>query len=225
MDIEGLGDKLVDQLVEQGLVHTVADLYLLKHEQIASMERMGGKSAENLLKALEASKRPDLDRLLYALGIREVGEVTARSLAAHFGSMEALQGASEESLIEVSDVGPIVASHVAAFFQQEKNLRVIQALKDAGVEWQALEETTGEQPLAGETWVLTGALSMPRIQAKNLLESLGAKVSGSVSGKTSTLLAGEAAGSKLTKAVKLGVKVISESDFVEYLASQGIDIT
>jgi DNA ligase (NAD+) len=148
MDIEGLGDKLVDQLVEQGLVHTVADLYLLKHEQIASMERMGGKSAENLLKALEASKRPDLDRLLYALGIREVGEVTARSLAAHFGSMEALQGVSEESLIEVSDVGPIVASHVAAFFQQEKNLRVIQALKDAGVEWQALEETTGEQPLA-----------------------------------------------------------------------------
>lgn len=225
MDIEGLGDKLVDQLVEQGLVHTVADLYLLKHEQIASMERMGGKSAENLLKALEASKRPGLDRLLYALGIREVGEVTARSLAAHFGSMEALQSASEESLTEVSDVGPIVASHVAAFFQQEKNLRVIQALKDAGVEWQALEETTGEQPLAGETWVLTGALSMPRIQAKNLLESLGAKVSGSVSGKTSTLLAGEAAGSKLTKAVKLGVKVISESDFVEYLASQGINIT
>ncbi|MGB5291620.1 MAG: NAD-dependent DNA ligase LigA [Lysobacterales bacterium] len=225
MDIEGLGDKLVDQLVEQGLVHTVADLYLLTHEQIASMERMGGKSAENLLKALEASKRPDLDRLLYALGIREVGEVTARSLAAHFGSMEALQGASEESLTEVSDVGPIVASHVAAFFQQEKNLRVIQALKDAGVEWQALEENAGEQPLAGETWVLTGALSMPRIQAKNLLESLGAKVSGSVSGKTSTLLAGEAAGSKLTKAEKLGVKIISESDFVEYLASQGIEIT
>ena len=225
MDIEGLGDKLVDQLVEHGLVHTVADLYLLKHEQIASIERMGGKSAENLLKALEASKRPDLDRLLYALGIREVGEVTARSLATHFGSMEALQEASEESLTEVSDVGPIVASHVAAFFQQEKNLRVIQALKDAGVEWQALEERTGEQPLAGETWVLTGALSMPRIQARNVLESLGAKVSGSVSGKTSTLLAGEAAGSKLTKAEKLGVKVISESDFIEYLASHGIDIT
>lgn len=224
MDIEGLGDKLVDQLVEQGLVHTVADLYLLKHEQIASMERMGGKSAVNLLKALEASRKPGLDRLLYALGIREVGEVTARSLAAHFGSMEALQSASEEDLIEVSDVGPIVASHVAAFFQQEKNLRVIQALKGAGVEWQALEELDGEQPLAGETWVLTGALTMPRIQAKNLLESLGAKVSGSVSGKTSTLLAGEAAGSKLTKAEKLGVKVISESDFIEYLASQGIDI-
>ena len=225
MDIEGLGDKLVDQLVEQDMVKTVVDLYRLSHEQIASMERMGGKSAENLLKALEASKKPGLDRLLYALGIREVGEVTARSLASHFGSMQALLEASEESLVEVSDVGPIVASHVAAFFQQERNRRVIEDLGDAGIEWQPLEEKGGEQPLAGETWVLTGALSMPRIQAKNLLESLGAKVSGSVSGKTSTLLAGEAAGSKLTKAQKLGVKVISESDFVEFLSGHGIDLS
>jgi DNA ligase (NAD+) len=223
MDIEGLGDKLIDQLVETGLVHTVADLYRLDHEQIASMERMGGKSAENLLKALEVSKKPPLDRLLYALGIREVGEVTAHSLAAYFKTMEALQGATEETLVEVSDVGPIVASHVAAFFQQEDNRLVIQALRDAGVDWQALEDKSGEQPLAGETWVLTGALSMPRIQAKNLLESLGAKVTGSVSAKTSTLLAGEAAGSKLVKAQKLGVNVISESDFVEYLGSQGIE--
>ena len=224
MDIEGLGDKLVDQLVEAGLVHTVADLYHLDHEQIASLERMGGKSAENLLKALEDSKEPPLDRLLYALGIREVGEVTAHSLAIHFGTMEALREASEETLVEVNDVGPIVASHVAAFFQQENNRQVIQALSDAGVNWQPLEDQAGEQPLAGETWVLTGALSMPRIQAKNLLESLGAKVTGSVSAKTSTLLAGEAAGSKLTKAQKLGVKVISESDFVEYLATQGIEL-
>ena len=223
MDIEGLGDKLVDQLVEAGLVHTVADLYHLDHEQIASLERMGGKSAENLLKALEDSKEPPLDRLLYALGIREVGEVTAHSLAVHFGTMEALREASEETLVEVNDVGPIVASHVAAFFQQENNRQVIRALSDAGVSWQPLEDQAGEQPLAGETWVLTGALSMPRIQAKNLLESLGAKVTGSVSAKTSTLLAGEAAGSKLTKAEKLGVKVISESDFVEYLGTQGID--
>jgi len=225
MDIEGLGDKLVDQLVELGLVKTVADLYHLRHEQVSSMERMGGKSAENLLKALEASKKPGLDRLLYALGIREVGEVTAHSLAAHFKSMQALQEASEETLTEVSDVGPIVAGHVAAFFQQEKNLRVIQALSDAGVEWQALEEKSGELPLAGETWVLTGALSMPRIQAKNLLEALGAKVTGSVSAKTSTLLAGEAAGSKLTKAQKLGVKVISESDFIEYLETRGVEVS
>jgi DNA ligase (NAD+) len=224
MDIEGLGDKLVDQLVEAGLVNTVADLYHLNHEQIASLERMGGKSAENLLKALEDSKEPPLDRLLYALGIREVGEVTARSLAVHFGTMEALREASEETLVEVNDVGPIVASHVAAFFQQENNRQVIQALSDAGVSWQPLEDQSGEQPLAGETWVLTGALSMPRIQAKNLLESLGAKVTSSVSAKTSTLLAGEAAGSKLTKAQKLGVKVISESDFVEYLGVQGIEL-
>jgi DNA ligase (NAD+) len=139
--------------------------------------------------------------------------------------MQALQQASEETLTEVSDVGPVVASHVATFFQQEKNLRVIQALKDAGVEWQPLEERGGEQPLAGETWVLTGALSMPRIQAKNLLESLGAKVSGRVSAKTSTVLAGEAAGSKLNKAEKLGIKIISESDFVEYLATQGIEVS
>jgi DNA ligase (NAD+) len=138
--------------------------------------------------------------------------------------MEALQEASEETLTEVSDVGPIVAGHVAAFFQQENNRQVIEALHDAGVEWQPLEDKTGEQPLSGETWVLTGALSMPRIQAKNLLESLGAKVTGSVSAKTSTLLAGEAAGSKLTKAQKLGVKVVSESDFVEYLGTQGIKI-
>ena len=225
MDIEGLGDKLVDLFVEEGLVHTVADLYLLTHEQIASMERMGGKSADNLLKALEASKKPPLDRLLYALGLREVGEVTAHSLAAHFGTMEALREASQEELIEVGDVGPIVASHVAAFFQQENNLQVIQALKDAGVDWQPLEDKAGEQPLAGETWVLTGALSMPRIQAKNLLESLGAKVTGSVSAKTSTLLAGEAAGSKLTKAQKLGIKVISETEFVEYLESQGVKVS
>ena len=225
MDIEGLGDKLVDQLVEADLVHTVADLYLLTHEQLVSLERMGGKSADNLLKALEASKTPPLDRLLYALGIREVGEVTAHSLAAHFGTMEALQQAGEETLTEVSDVGPIVASHVAAFFQQENNRQVIRALSAAGVDWQALEEQGGEQPLAGETWVLTGALSMPRIQAKSLLESLGAKVTGSVSAKTTTLLAGEAAGSKLTKAQKLGVNIISESDFVEYLESQGVQVS
>jgi DNA ligase (NAD+) len=225
MDIEGLGDKLVDQLVEAGLVHTVADLYHLDHEQIASLERMGGRSAENLLKALEDSKEPPLDRLLYALGIREVGEVTAHSLAVHFGTMEALREASEETLVEVNDVGPIVASHVAAFFQQENNRQVIRALNDAGVSWQPLEDQAGEQPLAGETWVLTGALSMPRIQAKNLLESLGAKVTGSISAKTNTLLAGEAAGAKLTKAQKLGVKVISETDFVEYLATQGIELS
>jgi len=219
MDIEGLGDKLVDQLVEAGLVHTVADLYHLTHAQLASLERMGGKSAENLLQALENSKKPSLDRLLYALGIREVGEVTAHSLAAHFGSMEALQQADEKTLTEVSDVGPIVASHVVAFFQQQNNREVIQALQDAGVDWQPVEKPAGQQPLAGQTWVLTGSLSMPRIQFKNQLEALGARVSGSVSGKTSVVLAGEAAGSKLEKARRLGVKVMSESEFLDYLES------
>ncbi len=217
MDIEGLGDKLVDQLVEAGLIHSVSDLYHLSHDQLSALDRMGGKSAANLLKALEDSKQPPLDRLLYALGIREVGEVTARSLAIHFGSMDALIDASEEALTEVADVGPVVASHVAAFFQQENNLQVIRALKDAGVAWQALEASGAEQPLAGQTWVLTGSLSVPRIQIKNQLEALGAKVSGSVSGKTSVVLAGEAAGSKLTKAQKLGVKVISEAELANYL--------
>jgi DNA ligase (NAD+) len=219
MNIEGLGDRLVEVLVEQELIHNVADLYALTHEQLASLERMGGKSADNLLKAFENSKKPGLNRLLYALGIREVGEVTAQSLARHFGTMEALQQASEEALTEVSDVGPIVASHVYSFFQQDNNLMVIQALRDAGVDWQPLEDNVGAQPLAGETWVLTGSLSMPRIQFKNQLESLGAKVSGSVSGKTSVVLAGEAAGSKLAKARKLGVKVMTESDFQEYIES------
>jgi DNA ligase (NAD+) len=219
MDIEGLGDKLVDLLVEQGLVQNVADLYHLTHEQIAALERMGGKSADNLLKALQDSKRPPLNRLLYALGIREVGEVTAQSLARHFGSMESLQAATEEELTAVSDVGPIVASHVFSFFEQDNNRQVIQALKDAGVEWQPLEDMGGEKPLAGETWVLTGSLSMPRIQFKNRLEALGAKVSGSVSGKTSVVLAGEAAGSKLAKAQKLGIRIMSEAEFEEFIAN------
>ena len=197
----------------------IRDRYHLTHEQLSSLERMGGKSADNLLKALQASKKPPLNRLLYALGIREVGEVTAHSLARHFGSMEALQAASEEDLTEVSDVGPIVASHVFSFFEQQNNREVIQALKEAGVDWQPLEETSGAQPLAGETWVLTGSLSMPRIQFKNRLEALGAKVSGSVSGKTSVVLAGEAAGSKLTKAEKLGVRIMTESDFEEFVES------
>jgi DNA ligase (NAD+) len=223
MDIEGLGDKLVDQLVESGLVNTVADLFRLDREQLAALERMGGKSADNLLAALEGSKQPPLERLLYALGIREVGEVTARSLAKHFGDLHALLQADEETLTAVDDVGPIVAGHVAAFFQQESNLQVIRELEEAGVEWQAPEAQAGEQPLAGETWVLTGTLSAPRAQFKNLLESLGAKVTGSVSAKTTAVLAGEDAGSKLARAEKLGVRVLSESEFKQYLADQGVE--
>jgi DNA ligase (NAD+) len=222
MDIEGLGDKLVDLFVETGLVTNVADIYHLEQDQVAALERMGEKSAANLLAAIEASKRPDLARLLYALGIREVGEVTAASLARHFRSMEALQNASEEELLEVSDVGPIVAGHVQAFFAEPHNIRVIEELQAVGVEWQAPEEQGGPMPLEGQTWVLTGALGMPRIQARNLLESLGAKVSGSVSKKTSVVLAGEAAGSKLTKAEKLGVKVMTAEDFAGLLEEHGL---
>lgn len=223
MDIEGLGDKLVDQLVEAGLVSTVADLYRLEAEALAGLERMGEKSAANLVAALERSKDVELGRLLFALGIREVGEVTAHGLARHFRSLEALQAADEDALLEVPDVGPIVASHVCAFFDEPHNLEVIQALLDAGVRPQAPEAPDGPAPLAGETWVLTGALGMPRIKAKNLLEQLGAKVSGSVSGKTTALLAGEAAGSKLTKAEKLGVRIVTENDFQALLEAHGLD--
>ena len=224
MDIEGLGEKLADQLVEKDLVRSVADLYRLTREQLIGLERMGGKSADNLLQALERSKTPDLDRLLYALGIREVGEVTARSLARHFGTLERITAASEEELIEVADVGPVVAGHVHAFFQEAHNNEIIASLAQAGLQWKAVEVNRGEQPLAGQIWVLTGALGMPRAKAKNMLESLGAKVSGSVSGKTSVVLAGEAAGSKLKKAQSLGVEVISEAEFLSLMAEKGIDV-
>ena len=224
MDIEGLGEKLADQLVEKGLVHSVADLYILTREQLVALERMGGKSADNLLAELERSKTPDLDRLLYALGIREVGEVTARSLARHFGTLERITSASEEELIEVPDVGPVVAGHVHAFFQETHNTEIIASLAQAGLQWKAVEVNQGEQPLARQTWVLTGALGMPRAKAKNLLESLGAKVSASVSAKTSVVLAGEAAGSKLNKAQSLGIKVISEADFRTLMADHGINL-
>jgi len=224
MDIEGLGEKLADQLVEKDLVRSVADLYSLTHEQLVELERMGGKSADNLMLELERSKTPDLDRLLYALGIREVGEVTARSLAKHFETLERISSASEEELIEVPDVGPVVAGHVHAFFQEAHNNEVIASLAQAGLQWKPMEVNQAEQPLAGQTWVLTGALGMPRAKAKNMLESLGAKVSGSVSGKTSVVLAGEAAGSKLKKAKSLDIKVISEVEFLELMAEHGINL-
>ena len=222
MDIEGLGEKLVVQLVEAGMVESIADLYRLDRELLIDLERVGEKSADNLLAELEKSKNPELDRLLYALGIREVGEVTARSLARHFGTLEALVAADEEDLTEVEDVGPVVASHVHAFFREQHNIDAIAALEQAGMRWQSVEERGGEQPLAGQVWVLTGTLSMPRARAKNLLESLGARVTGSVSSKTSVVLAGEAAGSKLRKAEKLGVDVVNEESFRALLESHGV---
>jgi len=221
MDIEGLGQKLVDQLVDQDLVASVADLYRLDLGQLSALERMAEKSARNLLDALEKSKQVELGRLLYALGIREVGEVTAQALAHHFRSMEALMAANEEALIEVPDVGPVVAAHVHAFFAEEHNRQVIADLTARGVRWQVPEAPVGEQPLAGETWVLTGALEVPRSQAKAVLESLGAKVAGSVSARTSVVLAGADAGSKLRKAEDLGVRVIDEAAFRALLESYG----
>jgi DNA ligase (NAD+) len=223
MDIEGLGEKLVVQLVEGGLVNSIADLYRLDKEQLTALERMGEKSAENLLSELERSKTPELDRLLFALGIREVGEVTATSLARNFGTLEQLMEADEDELVEVPDVGPVVASHVHAFFSEAHNRDIIEQLRQAGLKWQALEVDQGEQPLTGQTWVLTGALSMPRARAKNLLESLGARVTGSVSARTSVVLAGEAAGSKLRKAEKLGIEVVDENEFVERLRAHGVE--
>jgi DNA ligase (NAD+) len=224
MNIEGLGAKLVVQLVDAGLVNSVADLYRLEREQLAGLERMGEKSADNLLAELEKSKTPDLDRLLFALGVREVGEVTAASLARHFGSLEKIMAASEEDLVEVPDVGPVVASHVRAFFNEPHNVEIIKELETAGLHWQAPETNEGEQPLAGQIWVLTGALGMPRARARTMLESLGARVTGSVSAKTTFVLAGEAAGAKLRKAESLGVEVLDEETFRTLLQSHGVSL-
>ena len=224
LDIEGLGDKWIDILVDRELVTTVADLYLLKKADLTGLERMGDKSAGNLIDAIDRSRHPVLWKFLYALGIREVGEATAKALASHFGTLEAIGEADEDALQSVSDVGPIVAGHIRSFFDQTHNQETIQALKDAGVQWQTEEITASEEPLKGETWVLTGSLSdMTRDDAKAKLESLGAKVAGSVSGKTSCVVAGEAAGSKLTKAENLGVPVMDESAFVDFLGTHGLE--
>ncbi|MGD8928568.1 MAG: NAD-dependent DNA ligase LigA [Lysobacterales bacterium] len=224
MDIEGLGEKLVVQLVESGMVESIADLYRLDREALIGLERVGEKSADNLLAELQRSKTPPLDRLLFALGIREVGEVTATALARHYGALDKLMAADEEDLVEVPDVGPVVASHVHAFFQERHNREIIAELEAAGLQWQPLERAEGEQPLEGKTWVLTGALSVPRARAKSLLESLGARVTGSVSAKTDVVLAGEDAGSKLTKAEKLGIEVMDEDAFRELLDSHGLSL-
>lgn len=217
MDINGLGDKLVEQLVDRKLIATVADLFTLSVPGVSELERMGKKSAENLIHALAQSRKTTLPRFIYALGIREVGEATARGLAGHYRDLHQLMAATAADLQTVDDVGPVVAGHIETFFRQKHNREVIDALLAQGVEWEieAPVAEQGEQPLAGETWVLTGTLhSMTRDEGKAILQSLGAKVTGSVSAKTSALLAGEKAGSKLAKAEKLGVRVVSEDDFI-----------
>jgi DNA ligase (NAD+) len=222
MDIDGLGDKLVEQFVDAGLIETVADLYLLTVEKIADLERMGQKSAENLIAALEKSRGTTLPRFLYSLGIREVGEATALSLARHFGGLRELMAAPEDRLIEVEDVGPIVASHLHAFFASELNRLVVRQLSERGVNWPSAQLLDGKQPLSGQTWVLTGNLeTMTRSDAKEKLQALGAKVASSVSAKTDCVAAGTSAGSKLAKAEVLGVKVIDEQGLLAVFASAG----
>ena len=222
MDIDGLGDKLVEQLVDEDLIHTSADLYDLSIEALASLERMAEKSATNLVNALEASKHPALSRFIYALGIREVGETTAMSLANEFKTLPAVQRADFEHLIEVQDIGPIVAQHIVNFFQQQHNLDVIEQLLSSGIEVQDVKQPApGDQlnsEFSGKTVVITGTLpNMSRDEAKDKLLAVGAKVTGSVSAKTDYLLAGDKAGSKLTKAEKLGVQVIDEATMLALL--------
>jgi len=222
MDIEGLGAKIIDQLVDGNLVHDPADLYeKLNLQTLASLDRMAEKSAENLLSALNDSKKTTLSRFLYALGIRDVGEATAAALANHFGTLDALLQADEAAIQEVADVGPVVAAHVYHFLQQDRNLKVIQRLRHLpGFELkeQAARGRTGAGPLSGKTFVLTGSLaSMSRDEAADRITALGGKVSGSVSKKTSYVVAGAEPGSKLQKAQELGVAVLDEKGLLKLL--------
>jgi len=214
MDIEGLGDKLVDQLVDGGLIRTLPELYTLSIGKLAALERMADKSAAKLVAALQSSKHTTLARFLYALGIRHVGEATARDLAQHFGSIDRLMDASVERLLEVSDVGPVVAQSIRTFFDQPHNREVVEQLRAAGIDWPEHEgeADTAPKPLAGKTLVLTGSLpALTRDEAKALIEAAGGKVAGSVSKKTDYVVAGAEAGSKLDKARELGVAVLDEA--------------
>ncbi len=221
MDIDGLGDKLVDVLVEKDWVKSPADLYRLSKAELATLPRMAAKSAENLKNAITATRETTLARFLYALGIREVGEATAKALARHFKTFDAVQSASSEQLQEVPDVGTVVAEHIVRFFRESHNENVVKELCEF-VHWPEGEEAGDIQSdrLAGNTYVITGTLStMTRDEAKQALEALGAKVSGSVSKKTTALIAGESAGSKLTKAQSLGLSILSEDELKELLGA------
>ncbi len=225
INIDGLGEKLVEQLVEKQIVLTPADLYFLNREVLVNVERMGEKSADNLLGAIENSKKTTLARFIYALGIRNVGEATAKELARYFGSLDNLMEADEERLQQVPDVGPVVAQSIAAFFREEHNREVIEELREKhGVHWEEQDGDSGATlPLSGKTWVLTGTLSsMSRDEAKAKLEALGAKVAGSVSKKTACVVAGVEAGSKLDKARELEVPVIDEQEFIRLLNDMAV---
>ena len=223
MDIEGLGDVLVRQLVERELVVNPADIYALTTDQLTGLDRMAEKSAANILASIESSKKTTLDRFLFALGIRDVGRVTAGALARHFGSLDALRQASEEELQEVSDVGEIVAKRVHEFFRREDNLRVIESLRDRGVEWPESRGTPAQAvgPLRGKTLVLTGTLEgMTRDEARERIAAAGGRVTSSVSKKTDYLVAGANPGSKRDKAEKLGVEVLDQDQFLHILGPE-----
>lgn len=216
MDIDGLGDKLVEQLVDENLISSAADLFQLSANQLILLERMAQKSADNLIEAIDKAKQTSLNKFIYSLGIREVGEATAMNLAQHFCRLENIMSASEEQLLEVDDIGPIVAKHLVYFFAQEHNREIIDRLIASGIHWPEItpQEKNLDHIFSGKTVVLTGSLTtMTRDQAKQKLQLLGAKVSGSVSKKTDYVIAGEAAGSKLEKANKLEIPVLSEEEF------------
>jgi len=222
VEVEGLGEKLVDQLVDAGLISTLPDLYRLGFTALAALERMADKSAQNVVDALEKSKETTLPRFLFGLGIRHVGEATAKALARHFGQIDAIMDATLEQLLEVNDVGPTVAQSIRTFFDQVHNREVVEQLRACGIHWSALEAASdAPKPLAGLTFVITGTLpTLGRDAAKDLIEAAGAKVSGSVSKKTSYVLAGSEAGSKLDKARELGVAVIDEAALRHMLEQQ-----
>ena len=220
VEVEGLGDKLVEQLVDEGVIKTLPDLYKLGFTALASLDRMAEKSAQNILTALEKSKQTTLARFVFGLGIRHVGEATAKELARHFGKLDAIMDASQEQLLEVADVGPIVALSLRTFFDQAHNREVVEQLRACGLTWPEGEPAAqAPKPLAGKTFVITGTLpSLGRDEAKDMLEALGAKVAGSVSKKTDYVVAGAEAGSKLAKALELGVAVLNEAQMLALVA-------
>jgi DNA ligase (NAD+) len=222
-DIDGLGDKIIEQLVDQKLVKTPADFFKLEFVQISNLERMGEKSAANLIQSLEKCKQTTLAKFMYSLGIREVGEATAANLAAHYCELNLIKQADVESLQEVGDVGAIVAQHLVNFFTEAHNIQVIDELLEAGIHWPKIDKIEVESlPLAGQTFVLTGTLEqMDRNVAKATLQALGAKVAGSVSAKTSCVVAGDKAGSKLAKAEALGIKVLNEQEMLALFVELG----
>jgi DNA ligase (NAD+) len=220
VEIEDLGDKLVEQLVDAGVVKTLPDLYRMGFTALVTLDRMAEKSANNVLASIEKSKQTTLPRFLFGLGIRHVGEATAKELARHFGKMDAIMDATVDQLLQVADVGPIVAQSIRTFFDQPHNREVVEQLRACGVTWTEGEPTAGASlPLAGQTFVLTGTLpTLSRDQAKDMLEALGAKVAGSVSKKTHCVVAGAEAGSKLDKAQELGIKVLDEAGLLALVA-------